>query len=71
MRATGGGPATVEVLTPAEDLAASTLAPEAIEGFGGVEVGGVAGNKNYFQFRLWLSSLNVQMSNGLSFKIRR
>lgn len=42
--ATGGGPATLEVLTPAEDVAASTLCPEAIGGFGGVEVGGVSGN---------------------------
>lgn len=40
--ATGGGTSTLEELTPAEDLAASTLCPEAIEGFGGVEVGGVA-----------------------------
>lgn len=42
--ATGGGTATLQVLSSAEELAASTLFPEAIEGFGGVEVGGYPGN---------------------------
>ncbi|KAJ8369433.1 hypothetical protein SKAU_G00094610 [Synaphobranchus kaupii] len=37
---TGGGPPTAsEDLTPAEDIAASTLSAESIEGFGGVQVG--------------------------------
>ncbi|KAJ8356767.1 hypothetical protein SKAU_G00195610 [Synaphobranchus kaupii] len=37
---TGGGPPTTsEDLTPAEDIAASTLSAESIEGFGGVQVG--------------------------------
>ncbi|KAG7455541.1 hypothetical protein MATL_G00257810 [Megalops atlanticus] len=38
-RETGGGPSTTEDLTPAEDLAASTLSGESIEGFGGLEIG--------------------------------
>ncbi|XP_048110478.1 myb-related transcription factor, partner of profilin-like [Alosa alosa] len=36
---TGGGPGNIEDLTPVEDLAASTLSAESIEGFGGLEVG--------------------------------
>ncbi|XP_078024378.1 uncharacterized protein LOC144463548 [Epinephelus lanceolatus] len=38
--ATGGGPPnTTNDLTPAEDIAASTLSVESIEGFGGLQVG--------------------------------
>ncbi|XP_049929517.1 myb-related transcription factor, partner of profilin-like [Epinephelus moara] len=38
--ATGGGPPnTTDDLTPAEDIAASTLSVESIEGFGGLQVG--------------------------------
>lgn len=41
---TGGGPSfTGDHLTSAEDLATSSLTPESIEGFGGLEVG-VQGN---------------------------
>ncbi|KAK7925160.1 hypothetical protein WMY93_007470 [Mugilogobius chulae] len=39
MAGTGGGPSTVEPLTPAEELAVSTLPSESIEGFGGIEKG--------------------------------
>lgn len=41
---TGGGPPTnMEEMTLAEDIAASTLSAESIEGFGGLEVG-IQGN---------------------------
>ena len=36
---TGGGSASTQDLTPAEDIAASTLTAESIEGFGGLEIG--------------------------------
>lgn len=37
--ATGGGQSTAEDLTPAEDMAASMLTKESVEGFGGLQVG--------------------------------
>ena len=51
------GPATLQVLTPAEDLAASVLPPEMIGGFAGHEAGGVPGNAISFQFHLCLGYL--------------
>ena len=36
---TGGGSGSYQDLTPAEDIAASTLTAESVEGFGGLEVG--------------------------------
>ncbi len=36
---TGGGSASTQDLTPAEDIAASTLTAESVEGFGGFEIG--------------------------------
>ena len=36
---TGGGSGSYQDLTPAEDIAASTLTAESVEGFGGFEVG--------------------------------
>jgi len=36
---TGGGSGSYQDLTPAENLAASTLTAESVEGFGGLEVG--------------------------------
>ncbi|KAF1380252.1 hypothetical protein PFLUV_G00184900 [Perca fluviatilis] len=36
---TGGGSVSTQDLTPAEDMAASTLTPESVEGFGGLEIG--------------------------------
>uniref|UniRef100_A0A8C9ZWJ2 Myb/SANT-like DNA-binding domain-containing protein n=1 Tax=Sander lucioperca TaxID=283035 RepID=A0A8C9ZWJ2_SANLU len=36
---TGGGSASNQDLTPAEDIAASTLTAESVEGFGGLEIG--------------------------------
>ncbi|KAG5266335.1 hypothetical protein AALO_G00229870 [Alosa alosa] len=38
-RVTGGGSASTQDLTPAEDIAVSTLTAESFEGFGGLEVG--------------------------------
>ncbi len=38
-RVTGGGSASTQDLTPAEDIAASTLTAESVEGFGGFEIG--------------------------------
>ncbi|CAL8242153.1 unnamed protein product [Merluccius merluccius] len=38
-RLTGGGSASTQDLTPAEDIAASTLTAESVEGFGGLEIG--------------------------------
>ncbi|KAM9858826.1 uncharacterized protein ACBR49_020796 [Aulostomus maculatus] len=38
--AAGGGPATSQELTPAEDTTTSTFSPLSIKGFGGLEVGG-------------------------------
>ena len=35
----GGGSASTQDLTPAEDIAASTLTAESVEGFGGFEIG--------------------------------
>ena len=37
-RITGGGSASTQDLTPAEDIAASTLTAESVEGFGGLEI---------------------------------
>ncbi|KAA0723293.1 hypothetical protein E1301_Tti005412 [Triplophysa tibetana] len=38
-RVTGGGSASTQDLTPAEDIAVSTLTAESVEGFGGFEIG--------------------------------
>ncbi|CAL8359886.1 unnamed protein product [Merluccius merluccius] len=38
-RLTGGGSASTQDLTPEEDIAASTLTAESVEGFGGLEIG--------------------------------
>ncbi|XP_067306972.1 myb-related transcription factor, partner of profilin-like [Pseudorasbora parva] len=38
-RVTGGGSASTQDLTPAEDITASTLTAESVEGFGGFEIG--------------------------------
>ena len=49
-----GGSATVAVLAPPEDIAASTLFSKSIDSCGGAKVGKITGNSLLFQFHLVL-----------------